>query len=129
LSNKKRAKPYRQRVRPIQQLSGYWQDAEKYNAYQCDTCDGIYVTVDVNEGVTPAMTQCFAKEGCPGRARSLGYPSGGTKPPARLGPVILEWFRPANLDSYSYEMQEYLRKGGLARRAAPAAPNWVKRIA
>jgi len=127
VSNRRKVKP--QRVRPIRQLEGYWQDAEKYNAYQCDMCEGIWVTVDVNEGTTPMFTQCFAKEGCIGRGRSMGYPSGGSKPPARLGPVILEWFRPSNLDSYSHEMQEYLRKGGLARRAAPAAPDWVKRIA
>lgn len=129
MRNRKKVNLNKRAIRPYQQLEGDWQDTEKYNAYECDTCSGIYVTVDVNEGVTPMMSQCFAKEGCAGRAKSLGYPSGGSKPPARLGPVVLEWFRPVNLGSYSFEMQEYLRKGGLARRAAPTAPAWVKRIA
>lgn len=111
------------------QLEGYWQEVEKYNAYTCDTCHKSWVTVDLHEGVTPMFSQCFATNGCRGKGRSAMYPEGGSKPPARLGPVIIEWFRPSNLESYSYEMQEYLRKGGLARRAAPAAPDWVKRIA
>lgn len=126
MSNAKKAKRVR---RPFEQLQGTWPDTEKYNAYRCDTCNKIWITVDLNEGVTPAITQCFGTEGCRGRGHSMGYPEGGKKPPERLGPVIIEWFRPARLHSYSVEMQEYLRKGGLARRAAPGAPHWVKKIA
>ena len=129
MSNRRPIKDRSRRKRPIQQLEGHWPDVEKYNGYECDECRGVWITVDLNEGVTPMLSQCFATEGCRGRGRSLGYPEGGKKPPEKFGPVIIEWYRPTRLESYSYEMQEYLRKGGLARRAAPAAPDWVKKIA
>lgn len=103
---------------------------EKYNGYECDTCKGIFITVDIHEGVTPMFSQCFKFEGCRGRAHSLMYPSGGTKPPERLGPPIIEWYRPdeSQIRRMSHEMQVHVRKGGLARRATKEAPDWVKRM-
>jgi hypothetical protein len=59
----------------------------------------------------------------------MGYPPG--KPPAYLGKPIIEWYRPveAEIEKMSYELQDHVRKGGLARRASKDAPAWVKEIA
>jgi hypothetical protein len=129
VSNKPhKRKTYGNRVEVVRDLNVLARTIIKYNAYECDTCKGIFVTVDIHEGVTPMFSPCFKTEYCRGRAHSLGYPSGGTKPPERLGPPILEWYRPdeSEIRRMSHEMQQHIRQGGLARRATKYAPDWVK---
>jgi hypothetical protein len=102
------------------------QTINRYNAYICDKCNQGFRSRDVNAGVTPMFSQCFATEGCPGRARSLIYQVVGT--PAEEWPVRIEWYAPvaAAIPFLSHEMQEHVSKDGLVRRAAPEAPEWVK---
>lgn len=97
----------------------------RYNGYKCPACGGAWLTVDLDEGVTPMFSPCFATEGCRGTAFSMGYPSG---PPPNL-PLLIEWYKPMHTKGVSYEMSQHLHNGGLMRRAAIDAPAWVKRIA
>lgn len=99
--------------------------AGRYNGYICATCDGGFITLDVDHGTTPAETQCLATEGCGGKAISLGYPEG--EPP---GEPIIYWYKPSKeeFDQLSFEMQEHVSQGGLVRKATEAAPEWVKAI-
>lgn len=112
------------RIRAIQKtLSG------KYNGYICTTCDGGFLTLDVDEGTTPAFLACYATLGCRGTARSMGYPDG--EPPAELGEPIFYWYKPSQEEyrKLSFEMQEHVRRGGLVRKATEYAPPWVKMAA
>lgn len=111
-----RAKPPRDITRPA---------LNRYNGYKCASCAGNWLTVDLDEGVTPMFSPCFANESCRGTAHSLGYPSG---PPPNW-PLLIEWYKPITTQGLSMEMAEHVNKGGLMRRAAKDAPAWVKRIA
>jgi hypothetical protein len=97
----------------------------KYNGYKCPACGGAWLSVDLDEGVTPMFSPCFAMEGCRGTAYSMGYPSG---PPKNL-PLLIEWYKPVTTLGLSYEAKLYVEKGGLVRRATRNAPDWVRRIA
>lgn len=46
---------------------------KKLNRYTCDACQGTIVTVDLDEGTTPFMLDCRAKDGCKGSMRSSFY--------------------------------------------------------
>lgn len=97
----------------------------RYNSYRCPVCGISWLTVDLDPGVTPMFSPCYGTEGCRGTAYSAGYPEG---PPPNL-PLLIEWYKPANTNELSLEMKRNIEKGGLMRRAAMTAPNWVKRIA
>jgi len=133
MSNRRKVRgPYGPRKpKPKPDIVGHWPEMRKYNGYQCEVCDRVFISVDLHEGVTPMFSPCFATEGCRGKAHSLGYPEGGKKPPEKFGPAIIEWYKPteAEYQKMSYELQQHIRKGGLARRASRDAPNWVKEIA
>lgn len=98
----------------------------RYNGYICETCRNGFLTLDVDRGITPMLLKCFATEGCSGVARSMGYPDG--PPPEELGEPIIYWYKPSKeeFNKLSLEMQEYVRGGGLVRKATEAAPEWVK---
>lgn len=98
----------------------------RYNGYLCEKCDKGFLTLDIDRGITPPFTPCFATKGCQGFAHSMGYPDG--PPPARFGDPIIYWYKPSEeeYNTLSVEMQEYVRRGGLVRKATEAAPPWVK---
>lgn len=108
----------------VQQYIDQHNSAGHYNGYRCRTCNTIYVTLDIDSGVTPMLMRCFATEDCDGQAISLGYPSGAL--PSELGQPVLEWYRPASLRGLNPEMVDHLKQGGLMHRPAPTAPDWVK---
>lgn len=85
------------------------------NAYTCKACGGVFVTVDVDHGVTPFGTVCNAGRECHGMAYSSFYPR-GPKPP-ELGEAQWEWYRPESYDGLSPGEAEHVRKGGLLLRA------------
>lgn len=91
------------------------------NSYTCTTCQGTYVTVDVDSGVTPMLMRCFATEGCPGEARSGWY-----KAVPALN-TTLEWYRPETAAGLRREELDHVLQGGLIHRASASAPDWVKR--
>jgi hypothetical protein len=98
----------------------------RYNGYQCDPkggCGGIYLTVDLDPGVTPMFMPCLITPDCEGLAVSLGYPR--ALPPAKL-PLLLEWYAPDPLYTLPADIEEHVRKGGLVRRPTDEAPEWVK---
>lgn len=125
MGNRPKARPNTiARIRAIKEtLSG------KYNGYICDTCDRGFLTLDIDEGTTPAFSACYATLGCRGTARSMGYPEG--EPPADLGEPIFYWYKPSKEEyrKLSFEMKEHVRRGGLVRKATEAAPHWVKMAA
>jgi len=109
----------------VDRLDSYDEGA-RCNGYLCGTCNRIYVTVDIDPGVTPMFMRCFATEGCPGQASSLGYPAGPI--PAGVGQPVLEWYRPETTAGENPAMVDHLRNGGLAHRPASTAPDWVKAL-
>lgn len=62
------------------------------NAYMCSDCKKPTVTVDVDEGVTPAFLACRATEGCPGMGHSMMYPK--LPRPAEYPAPAFEWYKP-----------------------------------
>lgn len=97
----------------------------RYNIYKCPSCGGAWLTVDLDEGVTPMFSPCFATQGCGGTATSMGYPEG---PPPNL-PLLIEWYKPMRIIDLDHEVKDHIRKGGLMRRATRGAAEWVKRLA
>lgn len=98
----------------------------RFNGYICDTCDKGFLTLDIDRGVTPMFSPCFATEGCAGRAHSMMYPPG--EPPAELGEPIIYWYKPNDEEFKKLppSVQDHVRRGGLARKATTSAPDWVK---
>lgn len=90
------------------------------NSYICKTCGGVYVTVDIDPGVTPMFMRCYATEGCEGEAHSTMYSGAPAIDPT------LEWYRPETTKGQNPAMVDHLRQGGLVHRAAATAPAWVK---
>lgn len=83
------------------------------NGYQCDTCGHIFVTEDIDEGVTPFMTNCHIGD-CNGRATSMFY-----RVPQWLAASV-EWYKPTSLDGLPPHTVEHVKKGGLlSRRRTP----------
>lgn len=102
--------------------------AGRYNGYICEKCDKGWLTLDIDQGVTPMFSPCFATEGCDGQAHSMGYPQGD--PPAQLGAPIIHWYKPTEgeFKQLTPELQDHVRRGGLIRKATKDAPEWVKEI-
>jgi hypothetical protein len=101
----------------------------RYNGYLCGTCGKSYATVDLDPGVTPSFMSCFKTEGCPGRCVSMGYPEG---PPPLGIPVLIQFYKPSEEEFKKIKhpvLKDHVARGGLVRRAAPDAPEWVKRLA
>lgn len=98
----------------------------RFNGYKCDTCGGAWLTVDLDDGVTPMFSPCFRTEGCEGRAVSMGYPPG---PPPTSLPLLIEWYQPTNLRGLDPVLRDHVQRGGLMRRATADAPEWVRRLA
>jgi hypothetical protein len=89
----------------------------KVNVYTCATCGGETVTIDVDDGVTPFMLGCRAKDGCRGMAQSSFY-----RPHAGRGEPAWEWYRPTPkaIRKMSPGMQKHVVMGGLDIRKALA---------
>lgn len=90
------------------------------NAYTCKACGGVFVTVDVDHGVTPFGTECHASPECHGMSYSSFYPR-GPKPP-ELGEALWEWYRPESYAGLSPGVADHVRKGGLLLRARTDKP-------
>ena len=86
------------------------------NAWRCRECGAFTVAVHRDEGVTPMFLACRATPGCPGRAVSLGYPSGPR--PASIPAPAWEWYRPDGKDlrRQNAAMRNHIANGGLALR-------------
>lgn len=98
-----------------------YEKGPRYNGYQCSPnggCGGIWLTVDLDKGVTPMFSKCLATEGCEGVAASMGYPK--TPPPKKI-PLLIEWYEPAEsaMDDMPPAMFAHVQKGGLLRRPGP----------
>lgn len=101
---------------------------ETYHSYVCDTCEGPYAVVDLNEGVTPMFGPCLRTEGCEGRAYSLMDFN-----PEQFSefPLLVEFYRPSNLREVRNESPQvvsHIIRGGLMRRPSKDAPQWVKEL-
>lgn len=96
-------------------LEGTSDQKGKRNGYQCQTCGGMTVTVDVDRGVTPFMMICPS---CGGKATSNFY----RRLPAPFDEcrVPWEWIRPAESELVKLHpaTQDHCRRGGLIPRCA-----------
>lgn len=91
----------------------------KKNIYVCEACKGHIVTVDRDDGVTPFMTSCYAKEGCSGAMRSSMYEVSDQT--MRAG---YEWYRPdsSEITSASLHTRDHVSNGGLLLRKIEGEP-------
>lgn len=95
------------------------------NVYTCPDCGGYTVTVDRDEGTTPAFLDCRARVGCKGMAASAWYPSGPR--PGHIPPPAWEWYRPDAAETKRLKRKwfgawEHVRAGGLLlRKITPPA--------
>ena len=85
---------------------------QKINAYDCAACGGTIITVDIDDGVTPFMITCRAKEKCGGNMYSRFYSRTGALLPG------WEWYTPTDgekskLDPYTLQ---HVNDGGLLLR-------------
>lgn len=71
----------------------------RWNYYRCEECRGFFVTVDVDQGVTPEFTKCKVQtdtrpNGCGGRMKSAHYPQ--TTDWRVIIPKVAnaEWYKP-----------------------------------
>lgn len=89
----------------------------KLNIYTCELCRGFIVTRDVNEGVTPFMTNCRATPQCSGMMKSSFY---------RVFDQSMrethQWYRPPADQVLPPHYAEHVRKGGLILRENPDNP-------
>jgi hypothetical protein len=94
----------------------------KKNIYMCPACGCGFVSLDVDQGVTPFLTGCLT-EGCPGLARSLCYHA----PQMMLADIApaLEWYQPSasELATLSMATQAHVNNGGLISRRRGARAN------
>lgn len=96
------------------------------NAYMCDTCKKPTVTVDVDEGVTPAFLGCRATEGCKGMGHSMMYPR--LPRPAEYPAPAFEWYKPTEAEvaevekDYPGSMQHWKNGGLFLRPRTDATP-------
>jgi hypothetical protein len=83
----------------------------KLNIYVCEDCLGHIVTRDMDQGVTPFMTSCYATEGCKGHMQSSMY---------RVFDQRMlhshEWFRPEITADMKPHTRDHVSKGGLILR-------------
>lgn len=78
------------------------------NLYQCNTCQGQIVTLDLVDGTTPFILPCYVTPGCEGDMHSAFYNNIHPRVPFQF-----EWFKPQTLDGYDEDTREHIRKGGL----------------
>lgn len=97
------------------------QKLARENAYVCEACGFITVTVDVDVGVTPFMIGC-TREGCAGWAKSSFYPK-AHRPPEYPEPTH-EWYQPGEKEMRRLRPaeREHVDKGGLLMRPRTDAP-------
>lgn len=84
-----------------------FKNADRKNAYECETCGSYIVTIDRDPGVTPFMVKC---ENCGGMASSKFY-----RVQDYLDPTH-EWYRPASLAGIDKGYYDHLERGGLILR-------------
>jgi hypothetical protein len=91
----------------------------KKNAYKCEACRCLTITIDIDEGVTPMYLacRCAPHKSCTAPSQSQVYPSYAQD----LG-HHWEWFKPDSetIQKMSDEMKDHLARGGLAIRRAPS---------
>ena len=79
------------------------------NRYVCEVCKGNIVTINREQGVTPFMLKCRARNNCKGWMLSGFYREFITKMPS------YEWRKPTEEEYKALhpEMKEHVDKGGL----------------
>lgn len=87
--------------------------APRINAYTCEACGGVTVTVDRDRGVTPFIIVCRARPDCDWRATSAFY-----RPPDGVGEPTHEWYRPSEPETAALgeSTQRHVAQGGLLLR-------------
>ena len=81
----------------------------RINQYTCWECGERIITVDIDEGVTPAMLACRATDECGGTMHSHRYQVEGNPTPT------YEWYKEKGRIK-DQEMRKYIERGGLVLR-------------
>lgn len=91
----------------------------RWNAYLCTSCYLCFVTVDVDDGVTPMFLSC---RHCSGRMQSAMYASVNTWPrKLHNRPADGVWYKPKRMERRRMKrefpaMFQHVSKGGLILR-------------
>lgn len=87
------------------------------NVYMCRACGHGFVSIDLDEGVTPFMTSCL-NPGCNGHAQSFMY--GAPQTLLDAFPPAIEWYKPTFSERKKLPAgaRHHCEKGGLLSRAA-----------
>jgi len=91
----------------------------KKNRYSCIACKNKTITIDVDEGVTPFMIECFT-DGCDKFATSAMYMC-----PQDL-PATHEWYAPDRKERRRLRggEKEHVEQGGLLLRPITKRGKW-----
>jgi hypothetical protein len=90
------------------------------NRYTCQACGGHIITEDRDQGTTPFMIDCHAKQGCPGPMQSAFYRGDFVN---SSEPVAFIWRKPTREEYVAAHpvMKQHFDMGGLD--LYPAAPD------
>lgn len=93
----------------------------RFNYYRCDTCRGVYTTVDVHRGTTPMLLNC--RLGCGGVMQSAFYPHPEDWPVTVSRIADAEWYKPTLTEQKKMRrkargLYDHVRLGGLILRPA-----------
>ncbi len=99
---------------------------EHRNAYICENCRYVTLTVHIHEGTTPMMLGCRNPVKCEGMAISFYYQLPGVLamngPGGKIAPTH-EWYTPESLEGLSPGEAEHVSSGGvLLRERTDAVP-------
>jgi hypothetical protein len=104
---------------------------EKRNAYVCEDCRYITLTVHIHEGVTPFLLGCRNPTGCKGMAISFSYQMPGilalNSPSGKLYPTH-EWYKPEPGQDLTKGEQDHVNNGGVLLRERTDAPPLMSKI-
>lgn len=98
---------------------------ELRNAYICEKCMKVTLTVHVHKGVTPFMIECKT-DGCEGMATSFMYQLPGSL--AMMIKPTHEWYKPISSEGLSEGEIEHVEAGGVLLRERTDAPAVIKEI-
>ena len=115
---------------PVEQAAVAAGFKDRKNIYVCQKCGGCTVTIDKDDGTTPFMIRCRAKdhhihgamlvEGCKGTAYSVCYNLNAVIGSTYMEPEY-EWYRPGNDElrkiTHAATLQHVSMGGLLLRRA------------
>jgi len=101
---------------------------EYRNAYVCEKCRYITLTVHVDKGVTPMFLGCRNPKGCDGTATSFVYQLPGALAMSINGKLLPthEWYKPGPDEKLTAGERDHVEQGGVLLRERTDAPALIR---